>query len=456
MDDQKDVLDRQAVLRIDRVASASAKVYQTRWKIADENYPRPSYRRYERVLAEEIVLEGPHAVEECIARLGPVTALYIRGIRFGHLSEAIWELSSLLLLQANHNNLEDLPALLSRLTNLTMVKLGSNQFKRIPRVLMSMKSLTCIDLSFNQISEIESFPEECWSNVKTLDLEGNALGKLPPSIMYLKSLKDLELRNCRLKEIPENIGRLKKLRELDVSHNQLTEIPAAIKGCISLERLCVKNNKIKVLPKELFEIKSLAILEAGNNLLTEVPDKIARQCELRNINLSRNQLSCVPEALVQLQSLAVLNISNNRLKHIPLRLARMKNSYLECEGNPFDNSAPDFDVQVNRLRPLQSLAVDCILNEEVVTNLDTLAHGLRPALSNQESCNSLLCDRKITEASRLRVVFKEARISEELVTLEASVCSPGCARQCQEEIEIHRKDPNGRNLYQWMGFFMRP
>ena len=98
--------------------------------------------------------------------------------------------------------------------------------------------------------------------------EGLPVAELPTKLGHLTCAE------CKLKEIPADIGTLELLTKLDANSNELTSLPATIEGCAALETLEVYSNKIKELPASLGKLSKLKVLNAFNNQLRKLPAEI--------------------------------------------------------------------------------------------------------------------------------------------------------------------------------------
>ncbi|GLT33358.1 hypothetical protein SLA2020_079550 [Shorea laevis] len=112
-----------------------------------------------------------------------------------------------------HNYIEEIPSSLAFSTciRLTTLLLAHNKLSTIPEsVFEHMPELKILDLSFNQ--RLSSLPNSISKLVKltTLLLESTSLEKVP-SLSGLGSLKKLNLRGTKIKEVPEGLGTLKNL-----------------------------------------------------------------------------------------------------------------------------------------------------------------------------------------------------------------------------------------------------
>ena len=84
------------------------------------------------------------------------------------------------------------------------------------------------------------------------------------------------------------------LKELDLSNNKLEEIPESISNMTSLEKLSLNRNVITNLPETIGDMQSLKILELWDNELETLPDEIKdlktlQELEMRGILFSEEE-----------------------------------------------------------------------------------------------------------------------------------------------------------------------
>ncbi|KDO29987.1 hypothetical protein SPRG_05176 [Saprolegnia parasitica CBS 223.65] len=128
-----------------------------------------------------------------------------------------------------------------------------------------------------------------WTTASLIDVSSQRLVLLPPSLLMLAHISELDLsRNCLL-ELPDALGRsFPQLRRLDVSCNALRRLPDAIG-----------------------HLKSLEVLDVGHNHLTELPLLLSHLTKLTTLDVSYNLLSTVPATLRSLQQLRQLRVAGN-------------------------------------------------------------------------------------------------------------------------------------------------
>lgn len=80
-------------------------------------------------------------------------------------------------------------------------------------------------------------------------------------------LQFLWLSRNELKQIPPQIGNLKKLKWLDASDNKLTTLPEELGDCLSLQVLWLENNELTDLPSSIQRLKNLNDVDLQDNKL---------------------------------------------------------------------------------------------------------------------------------------------------------------------------------------------
>ena len=100
---------------------------------------------------------------------------------------------------------------------------------------------------------LKSFPSELfyYPNLEYLDLRNNRIRFIPDSIRLLLSLLELNLSGNPLDSISPSISHLKKLINLRLGKTELVVLPAEIGGLISLEYLDIWGTFITFPPSQL-------------------------------------------------------------------------------------------------------------------------------------------------------------------------------------------------------------
>ncbi len=148
--------------------------------------------------------------------------------------------------------------------------------------------------------------------------------RLPPEIARFTSLRELEVSDCNMTELPASIGQCEKLINLIMFDNQLTRLPPEIGHCIALVTLNLNQNNIIDLPAELGSCVALENLECWYNSLRALPPELGNLKALKNLDVSDNCLQELPSTLAACRALVDLNASDNYLRDIPPELGECK------------------------------------------------------------------------------------------------------------------------------------
>ena len=117
----------------------------------------------------------------------------------------------------------------------------------------------------------------------------------------------LNLRNCGLKSIPEEIFNFSHLVTIDFSNdeyceeefkNRIAEIPDSIGLLTNLKRINFAGNRIKYLSPEISRLRKLTYLNICNNQLTDISEKIANMPSLSELCMEGNPFEMLPPEIV--------------------------------------------------------------------------------------------------------------------------------------------------------------
>jgi Leucine-rich repeat (LRR) protein len=196
-----------------------------------------------------------------------------------------------------------LPASIENLTGLTSLNLRDcKNLVCLPSTIFNLKLLKDVDIS--GCSKFERLPENLGNaeSVEELDVSGIAIRHVPSSIGLLKNLKRLSLEGCKglsssnkswyevipfySKPIsPDPVGLssllgLCSLTELNVSNCNLKAIPNDIGSLFSLEGLNLNGNKFVCLPESISQLSNLKWMSVNNctslRSLSKLPSNIHR------------------------------------------------------------------------------------------------------------------------------------------------------------------------------------
>ncbi len=173
---------------------------------------------------------------------------------------------------------------------------------------------------------LTQFPEELYDVADTLEI--------------------LDLSNNKLRALPCDFHRFKKLRILFLSNNQFTTFPSILAACESLSMVGFKSNQITTIDDNAFP-SQLRWLILTHNKLQTLPNSLGKLPKLQKLMLAGNQLRTLPD-LSGCKNLELLRIAANSLPELPATIAELKQlAWLAYAGNPF---CKRLHVQTNLLR----------------------------------------------------------------------------------------------------------
>lgn len=211
--------------------------------------------------------------------------------------------------------------------HLKNLNLQDNDLTEVPvESLRSLRSLSLLDLSHNRIGVVPSGAFETLNKLTTLKLSDNNITLQDGALQGLEdSLKNLNLKGTRQKQIPKAIRGMRTLAFLDLSQNSLRELPgqdgSSFEGLDSLTALNLERNLIQTLREDAFAgvRNTLSSLSLLNNLLSDFPTKaLSTLSELRVLDIGFNLLTDLPtDAFKGNPSITLLAVDGNPLSTIP-------------------------------------------------------------------------------------------------------------------------------------------
>jgi Leucine-rich repeat (LRR) protein len=124
-------------------------------------------------------------------------------------------------------------------------------------------------------------------------------------------LSYLNINDCSLTSLPDEIGELLSLRELVCASKSLTCLPSTIGKAKRLKKLQLEDcTALTSLPNSIGELKELEILSLiCCPALTALPNSIGELQALQNLELMSLQVTALPESIGRLQKLQSLNLN---------------------------------------------------------------------------------------------------------------------------------------------------
>lgn len=303
-----------------------------------------------------------------LGRLSHLEDLDVSNNKLTSIPDSVADLTSLLKLNLSCNSLKSLPPAISGLKNLKMLDCSRNHLENIPTTLAQMASLEQLYLRHNKLRFLPELPS-C-QTLKELHCGNNQIEVLEAEhLKHLSSLSVLELRDNKVKHLPEEVTLLKGLERLDLTNNDLSSIPCALGTLPQLKSLALEGNPLRTIRRELLtkgtgellkylrsriqeqppgdkgepqtamtlpsqaivnvhSIKTLKTLDYSEKQAALVPDEVfdaVNHSPVANVNFSKNQLTEVPARIMELkETLADVNLGFNKLTAVPLEFSSLQ------------------------------------------------------------------------------------------------------------------------------------
>ncbi|XP_072725047.1 leucine-rich repeat-containing protein 40 [Ciconia boyciana] len=358
------------------------------------------------------------SIPEELMQLSHLKSLLLHHNELSHLPDGFGQLVNLEELDLSNNHLTDIPTSFALLINLVRLNLACNQLKNLPADISAMKSLRQLDCTKNYLETVPS-KLATMASLEQLYLRKNKLRSLPefPSckllkelhagenqieilnaenLKHLNSLSVLELRDNKIKSVPDEITLLQKLERLDLANNDISRLPYTLGNLPQLKFLALEGNPLRTIRRDLLQkgtqellkylrskiqddvtspneeppvtamtlpsesrinmhaITSLKLLEYSEKQAAVIPDEMfnaVRSNPVATVNFSKNQLNEVPPRIVELKdSVCDVNLGFNKISSISLELCMLhKLTHLDIRNN-FLTSLPEEMEALTRLQ----------------------------------------------------------------------------------------------------------
>jgi Leucine-rich repeat (LRR) protein len=177
--------------------------------------------------------------------------------------------------------------------------------------LQSNKSLAqAVEKEYTTLEDALIDPDK----VVRLNLENQSNTLFLKQLFKFKNLEYLNLRNTKIKTLPQEINTLNKLKVLDLGDNYISVLPKKFSELRNLTELYLDHEKDIKLAEDfeiLSKMQSLRILHLENNNITKLPKNFNKLNQIEKLYLNDNKLKNVPYELKELKNLKFLDIHHN-------------------------------------------------------------------------------------------------------------------------------------------------
>jgi Leucine-rich repeat (LRR) protein len=360
-------------------------------------------------------------LKSALLRPDEVTELFLNGNEWTEIPVAIWEFTTLQVLDLSNNRIVELSENIGRLSQLRTLNLSQNQLQTLPQSLTALGELQKLNLTNNRLAKFPKVLAQL-NGLKELFLAKNQLKSLDfsgtyPQLQVLNAaenkiqalnwgkcsfpkLEKLELAKNKLKEVV--LGEpLPSLRYLNLAHNKLEQLPQMLTDSAYLQNLLAAKNKLANLPEQIGNWGWLKQLDLAVNQLVQLPERISQCSRLEQLDVSKNKLTVLPSLP---QSIRVLQLSCNELAYLPESFSSLNHL---MELNLSNNPLVEPPRGLSQLPKFKSLSIDGETSAEWLLSLNRLnkLQGWRDAAARQNLLQVLKLAAKCALNSSTRVAF---------------------------------------------------
>ncbi len=159
----------------------------------------------------------------------PVPGLKLDGMRVGSLPAFTGDIDFSHVQQLSLQNMQlndDVGYFLKAFKKLDRLQLDANRITRLPEVLSHMPALRHLSLHNNALNLNAQTVQKLayMESLQSLDLSDNPLGDTP-DVSRMKALIKLDLRNTRARDLPPGLLKLLRLEDVDMRENDIQHLP---------------------------------------------------------------------------------------------------------------------------------------------------------------------------------------------------------------------------------------
>ncbi|VVB12488.1 unnamed protein product [Arabis nemorensis] len=236
-------------------------------------------------------------LEVCLEEKNELRTLDISETILPELADTINAVTNLnQLLVRNCSKITWIPSI-ENLTHLEVFDVsGCNNLERIDGSFGKMSYLHQVNLSGTNLSELPNNISKL-SNIKELIIRNCSKLKALPNLEKLIHLEIFDVSGCtELAKIDGSFEKMSNLREVNLSETNLGELPNKVSGLPNIKELIIRNcSKLNDLPN-LEKLIHLEIFDvSGCTELAKIEGSFEKMSYLRKVNLSGTKLNTFPE-----------------------------------------------------------------------------------------------------------------------------------------------------------------
>ncbi|CAH1783022.1 unnamed protein product [Owenia fusiformis] len=207
--------------------------------------------------------------------------------------------------------------------------------------------------------------------ITTLNLQDVTLETYPDSIRVLSQLQQLQLVNCQLETLPDNaLECFGNLKLLNLKGNNMKALPPSMEQCIRLEELDISNNKFSSLSDNL-RCESLKKINISKNLFEAIPDTLMALTQLNVLMANCCKIGSIPSSIHKLQHLHTLELQMLHIRELPDSLGELSElQELDISGIPwlmgYDSRSSTLTIEAYKIYIKEHISIQFLSNEELL------------------------------------------------------------------------------------------
>lgn len=243
--------------------------------------------------------------------------------------------------------------------------LKANQCKMVylPIAIRHNKNLKHVEITNNFIKFLPPVFEQL--NWESLDLSGNCIDTLPSSLVYMNSLKELNLSYCPAAYNRYNYYLLEYLTGMKtLGLSGMISIPEEISKLPFVEELILTNGTFDALPEGMKQLKKLKKVDARGCENLEVSTLITALSSsyrsMRELKIGHRNLNGLPYNCFKLKKLSRLYVDNSCISSLPSSINKFKGKEMHFRRCSFSTPEKVFG-NFKKAKKIKKIVVnDCV------------------------------------------------------------------------------------------------
>ncbi|GLJ10670.1 hypothetical protein SUGI_0132730 [Cryptomeria japonica] len=282
--------------------------------------------------------------------------------------------------------LSSLPSRLGDLINMRHLDLSyCKRLQTLPESFKQLRHLQHLILYYCEELTLRSDMLENISNLEYFNFEGcRKLEQLPNQMTHQVRLKELRIVRTGIRQVPSDIGELRKLEVLEIAQSPfLASLPSALGNLSSLTRLSIESPLLTTIPTSLVNQSSLTLLVINSPLLTSLPTFFMDLSCLTTLHLFNcKMLNSLPEIVGSLNMLKMIKIVSTGVSTISITEDSCPSlEWLELHNNDHLRDIQTLPTSMRTLRVSRCKMLKKIMGLRCSANLQFLCIKWCPELN---------------------------------------------------------------------------